>query len=138
MAILQSQAGQTRTRVVDFIQSKYGETTNKLMREFRIFTGTSAVLFLLFATAPLIKPAATLQLLPVAVALLTTFVLCSWLYIFNQRWLHTVLFGDYLGWAYLAWVTTSLLLFADLLLNRARVTVRLLSTISSGASLSPC
>ncbi len=129
---------QTRHRLTELIQSKYGETAARLMLEFRIFSGTNAVLFLLLGLSPLVKKAARFQLIPVAVLVFTTFALCSWLYVFKQDWVHTLLFADYLGWAYIAWVGASLIFFGDLLLNRARVTASVLSNFGGGIGVSPC
>ena len=129
---------QTKSRLTDLIQSKYGETATRLMLEFRIFTGTNTVLFFLLGLSPMVKKTARLQLIPVAVLVFTTFALCSWLYLFKQDWVHTLLFADYLGWAYVAWVGASLMFFGDLLLNRARVTASMLSNFGGGIGVSPC
>lgn len=133
-----SLAEQTRSRLGELIQAKYGETTARLMLEFRIFTGTNAALLLLLGVSPLAKRSAKQHLIPVALLVFTTLAICSWLYLFKQDWLHTILFADYVGWTYIAWVGSSLMLFSDLLLNRARVTARVLSNIGGSVSISPC
>lgn len=127
----------TRSRLAEFIQSKYGDVATKLLREFRIFTGSSAALFALLALVPLVRRSATAQLLPVTIVLLLGFAVSAWFYLFEQNWLNTVLFGDYAGWAFAGWLTFNVVLLSDLLLNRARVTSNILSSFGS-VVVSPC
>ena len=127
----------TRSRLAEFIQSKYGDVATKLLREFRIFTGSSAVLFALLALIPLVRRNATVQLLPVTIVLLLGFAVSAWFYLFAQDWLNTILFGKYVGWAFAGWLAFSVLLLSDLLLNRARMTVNVISRIGFDV-VSPC
>lgn len=68
--------------------------------------------------------------------------ICSYFYVFEQNWLLTVIFNDYLGFTYLAYLAVVFGLLCDIILNRARITTRIVNTvleaIGSAASAVPC
>jgi hypothetical protein len=112
------------------------------MREFRIFTASNAIAFALLVAITLIRRAATLQLFLVALVVVGAVMVTGGLYLFNQNWLHTIVFGDYVGMAYAAYLAGVTLLFADVVFNRARVTTEIvnivLEAIGSAARAVPC
>lgn len=77
-----------------------------------------------------------------AVVLLGAVMVTGGLYLFNKNWLHTIVFGEYVGLAYAAYLASVALLLADVVFNRARVITRLvnwvLNAIGAALSLSPC
>ena len=135
-------ASQAQARLVALIRTQYMKTAGQLLREFRIFTGTNAVVFALLLTAALRKPAAGVQLLPSAVVLLLAATLTAYWYLVNQDWLHTLVFGDFVGLVYLAYLGLAFAFLCDLLFNRARITVRLLNRVfealGSATVVLPC
>lgn len=98
---------QAQQRLTTLIRSEYMETANQLTREFRIFTGTNAVVFALLIVAVVVRPQARLQLVPVALVLMIAAVVTAYLYLFNQNWLHTLVFSDYVAFAYLGYLGIS-------------------------------
>ncbi|MBL8525679.1 MAG: hypothetical protein JNN20_18515 [Betaproteobacteria bacterium] len=138
--ILSATAAQERLTAL--IRTKYMEAAEKLTREFRVFTGTNAIVFALLALAVFVKPRAGLHLVPAALVLVVAAALTGCLYLFNQDWLHTILFGDYVGFAYVGYMSIAFALLCDLLLNRARITARILNAllqmVGSVASIAPC
>jgi hypothetical protein len=133
---------QARERLSILIESAYASVTANLMRELRIFTGSNAVAFALLAVIMLIRRAAALQLFLIAVVLVGAVTVTGGLYLFNQNWLHTILFGDYVGMAYAGYLAGVTLLFADVAFNRARVTTDIvnvaLETVGSAMRAVPC
>ncbi len=133
---------QVRERLSGLIESAYASVRNDLLREFRIFTLSNAVLFVLLGLVTLVRSGAALQLLAPATALVGAMVVAASLYLFGQNWLHTIVFGAYVGWAYAAYLAATALLLGDVLLNRARTTTlllnALLSAAGSAAVLLPC
>lgn len=107
-------------RVTDFIRGKYHEAAAALLREFRIFTGANALMFLLLGMTLLLRYP-TRALLPPAAALLGTTLIVGGLYLFQQDWLHSVVVGDYVGLAYFGYLGVTGLLLGDALLNRGRI-----------------
>lgn len=124
------------------IRSNYMETTEKLLLELRIVTASNALVFALLGLAAWRKRGAGLQLMPPTLTLLGAAAVTLWLYCFNQDWLHTVLFGEYTGFWYLAWLAMVFALLADILLNRARITSRMLNAlfglVGSSIECLPC
>jgi hypothetical protein len=130
-------ATRLKERVEGLIRTQYMDTAARLIREFRIFTGTNALVFALLAGAVVWRPRAHWHLLPAAVVLVAAAGVTAWLYLFHQNWLHTVVFSDYVGWAYLGWLGVAATLLGDVVLNRGRVVGNLLSGIGN-VSLGPC
>lgn len=126
---------QMQAQLSDLIRMQYMETAGKLLRELRIFSGANALAFTLLGIAALRRPAARL-LLPATATLLVATAAASGVYLFAQNWLHTIVFGDYVGWALLGYIALVYAWLCDLLFNRAQVTAHLLS--SAGSSVSPC
>jgi hypothetical protein len=120
---------QLQDRLTAFIQEKYRETAARLLREFRIFTGTNALVFGLLAFAVLSMRQAGLHLLPSAVVLLLAASTTAYLYLFQQNWLRTLVFGDYAGFAYAGYLGVVFACFSDIFLNRARATAWILNRV---------
>lgn len=124
---------QVRTRLASLLESTYAHVSASLMREFRIFTGTNAVAFALLALTAVARRRATLQAALPAIAIVGAVVIVGSLYLFKQNWLHTIVFNDFVGFAYAAWLAIVALLFADILMNRARVTTRIVNAALDAA-----
>ncbi|MDR2128388.1 MAG: hypothetical protein LBP52_04915 [Burkholderiaceae bacterium] len=134
-------ASAAREHLTALIRSGYMETAHQVIREFRIFTGTNAVVFALLLVALFVKRQAGLHLLPAAIALLAAASITAYLYLFQQNWLHTLVFSDYTGLAYIAYLGTAFALLCDVIFNRARVTAQMLNVAlhSLGSiQIAPC
>jgi hypothetical protein len=133
---------QARERLDGLIESAYASVAHSLMREYRIFTGSNAIAFALLALVAFVRKGAKLQLLLPAIVLVGAVAITGGLYLFNQDWLHTIVFGDYVGWAYAACLSVAVLALGDILMNRARVCTQLvnafLNVVGSAASAVPC
>jgi hypothetical protein len=133
---------QARERLTGLIESVYASVASDLMREFRIFAASNAIAFVLLGLVTLMRSGATLQLVLPAVVLIGAVTVTGSLYLFNQNWLHTIVFGEYGGLAYAVYMLGVAFLLADVLLNRARVTTRLLNlafhAIGSATTAVPC
>lgn len=128
--------------ITDFIQSTYASVTVGLQRDIRIFTSANGLVFLLILAVVIGKPEACLQLFVPAVLAASATLICSYFYIFKQDWLLTIIYNDYLGFTYLAYLGIVFGLLCDIMLNRARVTTEIVNTILSAvgsvASAGPC
>jgi hypothetical protein len=116
-----------RSRLVDFIESSYASVAAKLVREFRIFTASNGVAFALLWLSARFRKGDALQLIPSTIVLVVATTVTGGLYLFNQNWLHTIVFGQYVGMAYMVYLAGMVLLLSDLVFNRARVTMRVLN-----------
>jgi len=133
---------QLRDRLAGLIESAYASVSASLLHEFRIFTVSNGIAFALLALVAFVKKGARLQLLLPAIALVGAVAIAGGLCLFKQDWLHTIVFGDYLGWGYAAYLSAVASLLADILMNRARVTTQLanaaLNVVGVAASAVPC
>ncbi|HEX5785262.1 MAG TPA: hypothetical protein VFY35_11075 [Burkholderiaceae bacterium] len=135
-------ATQAQARLNLLIRARYMETATQLTREFRIFTATHAAVFAFLMAAVLLRRKAGLHLLPVAGVLMGASGLTSYLYLFQQDWLHTLLFNDFAGWAYVGYMALVFAFLSDLVFNQGRVTAEVLSrvfeAVGSALSVAPC
>lgn len=133
---------QVRDRLVGLIESAYASVAANLLREFRIFTAANASAFAILALVTYRRRGAALQLMVPAVALVGAVAVTGGLYLFNQNWLHTVLYSQYVGLTYVAYLGAVAALLADVVFNRARVTTRLvngaLQVVGSAVQAVPC
>lgn len=129
-------------RLETLIRTKYMETAGKLTREFRIFTGTNALVFAVLTLAAVVKKRAGYHLVLPAIVLLVAAGLTAWLYLFNQNWLHTLVFNDYVGFAYIGYLGIVFAFLSDIFFNHARITTtlinRILDVLGSTISVAPC
>jgi hypothetical protein len=137
-----SSLSQVRERLTDLIESTYASVRESLLRELRIFSGTNAFAFAALAFVTWLRRAAALQLLLPAVVLVGAALLTASVYLFNQNWLHTVLYSDYVGLAYLGYFAAAAAGLADVIFNKARACTKLFNLAASvvGATLKavPC
>ncbi|MEY4564030.1 MAG: hypothetical protein RLZZ618_3307 [Pseudomonadota bacterium] len=124
-------------RLERFIRTQYMDVAGSLLREFRILTGANALVFALLGSVVMFRRRAGVQLWVPAGVLLGAAVLVGGLYVFNQNWLHTILFSDYVGWGYFAYLGVVIALLADAAFNKSRVITRLLNLLGS-MHLVPC
>ena len=142
---LQSQIVQlaaSNEQIQRLIHASYMDVVTELKRDARIFSLSSAIIFLLLLITSFMKPQAMMHLYVPGLLLGVSTLVCSYCYLFEQNWLMTIIHSSYLGFAYLGWVGVVFLFLVDIILNRARVTTEVVNAISnvlgSAASLSPC
>jgi hypothetical protein len=121
--------GKLNERLTAFIRTKYREVAASLIREFRIFTGANALVFAFLAALAFFRRGASLQLAIPAIVLLGASFTVGTLYLFGQNWLHTIIFSEYIGLGYFAYLGVAIAFLADVALNRARVSSRILNGI---------
>jgi hypothetical protein len=126
----------------EFIQMTYMQVASELKRDLRIFTAANAGIFLLLFLVSFLKPQAMSQLFVPGVLLTLSTLVSAFLYVFEQNWILTIIYGDYLGFLYLIYLGVAFLALCDVVLNRARVTTRIanvfLEAVGSAVNLAPC
>lgn len=129
-------------KVEDFLKAKYVDVVRNLRTDLRIFIGSNLAAFLSLLLVSLVKPRAAPQLLVPGMILMCAVVICSYFYIFQQNWFLTIIYSDYVGFAYLAYLGGVFSLLCDVSLNRGRVTAEicnfLLEAVGSAASVQSC
>lgn len=130
------------SKIQNFMKIKYMEVATELKRDVRIFTGSNLAIFFLLIIISFLKPAAMVHLFLPGVLLMTSTLICSFFYIFEQNWLITIIYSDYLGYGYLGYVGVLFLFLCDIVFNSARITSFIINTIlqaiGSVAEVSPC
>jgi hypothetical protein len=131
-----------REQLNKLIRGKYMDVVEKLMRDLRIFTGTNAFIFMLLLAVSFFRASAIAQLFLPAVLLVIATLVSSYFYVFEQNWFLNIVYNDYVGYGYIAYVSIVFLLLCDVVLNRAKVTTEILNALLGAAgrtaSLTPC
>jgi hypothetical protein len=126
----------------DIIKGKYLEIVGNLRADLRIFLGSNAVMFLILLFVSLQKPGAIAHLFLPGILLLVSTVIASVIYLLGQDWFYTILYNDYVGFGYLAYIGLIFGFFMDVIFNKARATAEvinsLLHSIGSALTLGPC
>lgn len=120
---------QVNTALREFVQSTYVRVVENLKSDIRIFTAANGAAFLLLVVVTFLKPRAILQLFVPALLLGLATITCSYFYIFEQNWLLTIIYNDYIGFAYLGYLLLVFGLLSDIGFNRARITTELLNAV---------
>ncbi len=132
----------TNEKLLDFMKTKYMEVTAKLTLDLRIFTGSNLVIFLLLLSVSFMKPQVVAHLFLPGILLLLSTTICSYFYLFQQNWFFTIIYNDYVGFGYLAYVAILFGIFCDIVFNKARITTDIInaffSSIGSAFSVLPC
>ena len=110
----------TLPRVSEWARGRYQVLMGELLRDLGVVTLTNALTFALAALAILRSYGSRAALL-LATILTVAALGASWLYLFAQNWLHTMLFSTWLGYGYVVWVLLFAAALCDLAFNRGRV-----------------
>ncbi len=126
----------------DIIKGKYIEIVSNLKLDLRIFLGSNFLMFLILLIVSLTKPKAIAHLFVPGVLLLSATILASAIYVFGQDWFYTILYNDYMGFGYLAYIAVIFGVLIDIAFNKARVITELINGIAnavgSAFSVLPC
>lgn len=131
-----------KVKLVNFTQAKYMEIVKKLTLDVRIYLGVNALVFIFLFLVSFMKPRATNHLfLPGSLMLLST-AICSYFYLLEQNWFYTILYNDYTGFGYLAYLLVVFAFLCDIVFNKAKVVTEMINlltqAIGSAFSITPC
>jgi len=124
-------------RLTAFAKGKYNETLNGLIRDIRIFTGTTAAAFLFILSALFFQYRARRHIVLPALLLFASAGYSVYAYIFTQNWFYTILTNNFMGWAYLVWMSVIFGLLVDICMNKGRIIGTILDMFSSVTLASP-
>lgn len=134
--------GVAREHLVGLIENTYAVVAAGLKRDARIVLGTNALAFLAIGLLAIVKRRGGVHLLlPTAIVLLSVGI-TLYGYLFNQDWLHTLIYADFTGLAYVAWFGVVLGTLLDIAFNRGVVATAVLTAVVTalGAviAITPC
>lgn len=113
------------------IEGQYRQIILALLRDLRIFAATNFVAFALLALLPIVLPARARQLAVPGLLLGLSAIAAAAAYVFGQNWFFTILYANYVGWAYGLWLVVVFALFCDIVLLRAKVTTMIVNAVAS-------
>lgn len=129
-------------KLANFMKSKYMDVVHNLTNDLRIFTGSNLLIFFILLLVSLSKPTAIKHLFLPGILLVISTLLSSYFYLFEQNWFFTIIYDDFLGFWYLAWIGLIFAVLCDIIFNKARVTTEvingILNAVGSALSVAPC
>ena len=131
-----------KEKLINFTQAKYMEIVEKLTMDVRIFLWTNSIVFIFLFIASFLKPKATEHLFLPGILLFLSTAISSYFYIFEQNWFYTILYNNYTGFGYLAYLLVVFTILCDIIFNKARITTEIINVlanaIGSAFSVAPC
>ncbi|GAA4821093.1 hypothetical protein GCM10011365_23590 [Marinicella pacifica] len=128
--------------LADIIKDRYLKIIGELKFDLRIFLGSNLIMFLIVLIVSFAKPKAMAHLFLPSILLLAATAIAGAFYIFGQDWFYTILYNDYMGFAYLAYIGVIFMILLDIVFNKARVTTEVINaflhTIGSAFSVVSC
>ena len=128
----------TATKTLEaFMTQKYIYVVNNIIKDFRIFLGSSFVVLLIMLFLLFSKPQVGIQVNMLAGLMLLSTVISSYFYIFKQNWFYTIIYNDFVGFSYLVYLGIIFLFLCDIIFNKARITTEVVNVILNaiGSSL---
>ncbi len=126
----------------DIVKGKYLEIVSNLKLDLRIFLGSNLVMFLVLLAVSFAKPKAVAHVFLPGLLLVAATILSSSIYIFGQDWFYTILYNDYMGFGYLAYIAAIFGVLIDITFNKAKVTTEIINGIANAVgsvfSVVPC
>lgn len=126
----------------DIVKGKYLEIVSNLKTDLRIFLSSNFAMFLVLLAVSFAKPKAVAHLFLPGLLLVAATILSSSIYIFGQDWFYTILYNDYMGFSYLAYISVIFGFLLDITFNRAKFTTQIINgianAIGSAFSVVPC
>lgn len=126
----------------EIVKGKYLEIVGNLKFDLRIFLGANCGMFIILLLISLLKPQAAVHLYLPGLLLFAATVAASGIYIFGQDWFYTILYNDYMGFGYLAYLSIIFAFFVDIVMNKAKMTCEVINAIAniigSAFSALPC
>jgi len=125
-----------------FMTQKYMFVVQNIVKDFRIFLGSSFFVLLTMLLLLFTKPQVSMQVSILAGLMLASTAISSYFYLFKQNWFYTIIYNDFIGYAYLMYLGIIFLFLCDIIFNKARVTTEivnaLLNALGSSVSAVSC
>jgi len=132
-------------KLIEFMKSKYMEVSQNFAMDLRIFTGSNFLIFVFLLLISFLKPKAIAHLFLPGILLVISTLVCSYFYIFEQNWLFTLIYNDFVGFGYAVYIGVLFLFLCDIVFNGAAITTEIINAIIKALGniiqvvpLSPC
>jgi hypothetical protein len=118
-------------KLSEMIKGKYYGIIGNLLTDLRIFSGVNLILFVLIAGTMMKGPSVTKPLILPAGLLFASTIVSTSIYIWGQNWFYTILFNNYMGYGYAAYVGVIFAFLLDIVFNSAHITTSIVDGILS-------
>ncbi|UXM94941.1 hypothetical protein N5853_12755 [Bartonella sp. HY329] len=118
-------------KLTNVIEVKYAEVTSGLIKEARIFSSANLLVFLALGLITWWRPKANIHLVLPIIILLGSALLVGYFYLFQQDWMHSIIFNDFVGFAYYAYLSIAIFWLIDIVLWHGFITRLIIELITS-------
>lgn len=112
------------------LSAKYQQILVKLEKDLLIFFVCNSIIFLAILLLVLVRPKHTTQIYLPCALIVTATILSIIIYICGQNWFYSIIYNNYVGYSYLAYVCLISAQILDIALNRGRITAEILNVLS--------
>lgn len=133
-----SALGLSQKSIEDFARSRYDATLAALRLDLLIFLSVNAAAFAAVLGATFVPRERRHAVIAPAALMAVSTVISASIYVFGTDWFYAILFRDYVGLWYAFGLLFVFGLLVDIVMNRARATLRILSNLPSGLSVPLC
>ncbi|MEO1493974.1 MAG: hypothetical protein AAFV19_17610 [Pseudomonadota bacterium] len=131
--------GIAQSNLADVIKGQYDRIISALKTDLMIFLSTNLIAFAgVFIVSFAGRENRGLVVIP-GLLLLIAAGAASWIYLAEQDWFYAIIFQNYYGWGYAAIVGVIFGLLMDIIVNRARVCLKIAANLPSAmVPVAPC
>lgn len=115
----------------DVVKGKYIQIVSNVIADLRMFLGSNFAMFLVLLVVSFAKPNAIVHLFMPGLLLVVATIFSSSIYIFGQNWFYTILYNDYMGFGYLAYIAVIFGFLSDVIFNSAKVTTHVINGVAN-------
>jgi len=112
-----------------WIEDKYDEISSNLKKNIRVFAGINFILFAFITTLLFYQSDNYKEIQLPSFLLFISTVISILLYLFIQDWAYTLVYNNYLGCWYLAYISVIFLFLLDITFNQGELTMKVLEII---------
>ena len=116
------------------LKDGFREIVTRILDDLKIFLGSTGLsTFAVFLIA-MLRPAFARPLFLPATLLLVSSLTSVMIYVFGQNWFFTILFNDYMGYGYAAYIGVIFLFLIDIVYLHATITTAIIEAMSKAAT----
>lgn len=133
-----STLGLSQVAITEFIRGQYDATVAALRLDLLIFLSANTLAFGAVLGATFLRRERRHAVIVPAALMVVSTVISAAIYIIGTDWFYAILFRDYVGLWYVAGLLFVFGFLVDIVINKARLTLKILSNLPAGLHVPVC
>ena len=130
--------GLDQAKLIDFMKGQYAQTLSALRGDLMLFLSVNTLSFALVVAATFVPRSRRHAVVVPAMLLISATLARVAIYVMGTDWFYAIIFQDYAGVWYAIGLSVIYAFLADIVLNRAKVTLKLLSQLPAAIPVPVC